>query len=190
MSEGLKVAFKEWAAICQALGQGRQSIVLRKGGIAENFEPEQTRFWLFPTYLHQQETSLRDDARPLLEQALADKPTDDMVHLSHFAEVTGIYHVRELMPALMLAHLHLLSEATVRQRFEYRTPGLYVFCLRVFAVPVAHALPSRPEYAGCKSWVELEQPLSIVGARPVILDQQHDDVQKSLDMLLNPTAFA
>ena len=28
------VGFKEWALVCQALGTGRQSIILRKGGIA------------------------------------------------------------------------------------------------------------------------------------------------------------
>jgi hypothetical protein len=31
----LGVALKEWAVICQALAEGRQTILLRKGGIAE-----------------------------------------------------------------------------------------------------------------------------------------------------------
>ena len=29
------VGFKEWAIVCEALGRGEQSIILRKGGIAE-----------------------------------------------------------------------------------------------------------------------------------------------------------
>jgi hypothetical protein len=29
------VGFKEWAIVGEALGRGRQSIILRKGGIAE-----------------------------------------------------------------------------------------------------------------------------------------------------------
>src|SRR5262249_3675617 len=29
----MKTAFKEWAAICRGLGQGRQIVILRKGGI-------------------------------------------------------------------------------------------------------------------------------------------------------------
>ena len=39
----LNVAFKEWAVVCQALAAGRQSVILRKGGIAEEggiFRPE------------------------------------------------------------------------------------------------------------------------------------------------------
>ena len=31
----LKDAFKEWAVICRALAEGRQALILRKGGIAE-----------------------------------------------------------------------------------------------------------------------------------------------------------
>jgi hypothetical protein len=32
------MAFKEWAVVCEALGSGRQSVILRKGGIAEGRE--------------------------------------------------------------------------------------------------------------------------------------------------------
>ena len=51
-NESLKFAYKEWAAICLALAQGKQSLLLRKGGIAEpdgDFQLEQTDFWLLPT---------------------------------------------------------------------------------------------------------------------------------------------
>ncbi len=47
-------AFKEWEGIVAALGQGAQTILLRKGGIAEGragFRPEHDKFWLFPTPL-------------------------------------------------------------------------------------------------------------------------------------------
>ena len=57
------VAFKEWAGICDALIAGRQSIVVRKGGISESagpgvFVPEHSEFWLFPTWVHQAEQGL------------------------------------------------------------------------------------------------------------------------------------
>ena len=31
----LKYAFKEWAVVCRALTEGKQALILRKGGIAE-----------------------------------------------------------------------------------------------------------------------------------------------------------
>ena len=89
---GLRHAFKEWAVICQALAEGRQSVVLRKGGIAEKtdeFQVEHTRFWLYPTYVHQQRDGVTADALPLLEQAEAERPPQGVVRLTHFAEATA-----------------------------------------------------------------------------------------------------
>jgi hypothetical protein len=189
----LKYAFKEWAVICKALAEGKQALILRKGGTAEadgDFRVEHTRFWLFPTYTHQQAEGLRPEALPLLEQAEAERPPAGIVRLSHFAEVTGIYHVRDLVSALMLAHLHFWSEGTVRKRFAYRTPGLFVMPVRVYKAAQAFELPDTAYYQGCRSWVELERELPTDGATPVRTEEQMRDLRQSLDLLLNPTALA
>jgi hypothetical protein len=188
----LRHAFKEWAVICRALAEGRQAIILRKGGISEKageFVVEHTRFWLFPTYAHQQRTGIRPEAHALLEEVEAERPPAGVVRLSHFAEVGGAYRVRDLTRALLLAHLHLWSEETVRSRFNYRDPGLFVIPVRVYRAKEGE-LPMTPYYAGCKSWVELEQELPTKGARPVLKEADFRDVHRSLDLLLNPTALA
>jgi hypothetical protein len=189
----LQHAFKEWAVICEALGQGQQAITLRKGGIEEQegeFTVQQMRFWLYPTYSHQQTTGINDDARPLLEQVQATPPPAGMVRLQYWAEVATIYRIREELPALLLSHLHCWSEETVRQRFHYREPGLYLLVLRVHRLPKAHEIAELAAYEGCRSWVELEKPLSTEGSTPVLDDASFRIVQKQLDMLLSPTAFA
>ena len=87
-------ALKEWAVICRALADGRQALLLRKGGIAEtdgDFRLEHDRFWFFPTYVHQQRTGTRPEAYPLLEQAEAERPPPGTVRMSHFGEVGGVY---------------------------------------------------------------------------------------------------
>jgi hypothetical protein len=188
----LRHAFKEWAVICRALAEGKQAIILRKGGIAEttgDFQVEHARFWLFPTYVHQQRDSIQPQARKLLEKVEADRPPAGVVRLTHFAEVGGIYRVRDLTLALMLAHLHLWSEETVRSRFAYRQPGLWVLPLRVFRAAAAVDLPMTSAYEGCRSWVELEQELSTEGAKPILPETDFRDVQHQLDLLLNPTAM-
>lgn len=189
----LRFAFKEWAVICKALAAGRQALILRKGGIAEaggGFAVEHRRFWLFPTYVHQQRAGVKPEAHALLEEAEAERPPAGVVRLTHFAEVAGIYRVRDLVRALMLDHLHLWSEETVRQRFEYRGPGLFVLAVRVYQAPAGHDLPLTPYYEGCKSWVELERELPTDGARPVLSEDDFQDVLHGLDLLLNPTALA
>jgi len=67
----LQVALKEWAVVCQALGSGRQIMLLRKGGIYEaagEFELENREFLLFPTYLHQNAQMLKPEAQGGVEK--------------------------------------------------------------------------------------------------------------------------
>ena len=59
-----RVAFKEWAGVCDALIEGRQTVIIRKGGISETagpgeFDLEHPEFWLYPTWVHQAEQGLR-----------------------------------------------------------------------------------------------------------------------------------
>ena len=189
----LRHALKEWAAVCEALADGRQQLILRKGGIAEpgdGFRLEHTRFWLYPTYTHQQRKGLRHEAFPYLERAEEQRPPAGTVRLTHFAEVDGVYHVKNKTAALILAHLHLWSEQAVAARFDYRVPGLYVLPLRVYRASRAFEIPERPEYQGCHSWVELEEELPDEDATPVRDAEALRDLHRSLDLLLRPTALA
>jgi hypothetical protein len=55
-------ALKEWAVVCKALEEGRQVLLLRKGGIMEykqGFEVKHDKFLLFPTFEHQSKESIR-----------------------------------------------------------------------------------------------------------------------------------
>lgn len=190
---GLRHAFKEWAVICQALAEGRQAVVLRKGGIAEKmgeFQVEHSRFWLYPTYVHQQRDVVSADALPLLEQAEAQRPPRGVVRLTHIAETAGVYHLHNLPAALLLGGMHCWSAATVKSRFEYKHPGLFVLPVRVYRAAQAFDLPETAEYAGCRSWVELERELPTDGAAPVLSDEAYREVRDRLDRLLQPTALA
>ena len=56
------IAFKEWSLVCDALGRGEQSLILRKGGIAEGragFRFQHPEFLLLPTLFHEQAAKLR-----------------------------------------------------------------------------------------------------------------------------------
>ncbi len=187
----LRVAFKEWAAVCRALALGRQSIILRKGGIAETggtFVPAHNRFWLYPTYVHQQAGGLKPEAAELLRAAEAERPPAGTLRLTHFAEVKAIYHITKLFGALLFEDFHCWSEETVRQRFAHRTPGLYVLAVRVFASSEPLELPESAEYAGCRTWVDLGRDLPTEPAQAVLPDSQFDDLLLSLSRRLNPAA--
>jgi hypothetical protein len=163
-TNSLSVSFKEWAAVCRALAAGRQAVILRKGGIAEvggEFRPEHPRFLLYPTHFHeQQRLGIKPEFLPLLDAAEAERPPAGVVRISHWAEVTAVRFADNLEDVLALDDRHILSEETVRQRFAYRRPGLYVLDVTVRLLPSPVEIAETPEYAGCKTWVQLAEAVA------------------------------
>ena len=51
-------------------------------------------------------------------------------------------------------------------------------------------MPDTAYYQGCRSWVDLEQPLPTEGATPVLPPEALADLHRQLDLLLQPTALA
>lgn len=168
----LSIAFKEWAVICEALANGKQSLILRKGGIAEEggvFKPEHAEFLLYPTYFHEHRAGIKPAFLPLLEAAEAVKPPAGTVRFSHFVRVESVSHVTDLDSALALDSQHAWTPDVVKQRFNYRTPGLFVLNVHVFKLAKPMDVTERPEYAGCKTWVTLDTPINTTGAEEVKL---------------------
>jgi hypothetical protein len=179
MPPDCKIAFKEWAAVCEALAAGRQSIILRKGGIhegREGFRVEHSRFWLYPTNFHQAADGLTPDASEFIARALAGtKPAPGELPTNSiclFAEVADVHELRSEPAALRLDGHHIWSEATIRQRFAYRQPGLFLLVVRVFALAVPVQVRESPEMAGCKSWVILPAAIAMDGLTPVLDDAE------------------
>ncbi len=167
----LSIAFKEWAVICEALAEGRQSLILRKGGISEDggvFRPEHSEFLLYPTYFHEHRAGIKPAFLPLLERADAAKPAAGTVRFTHFVRVESVSHIAKLDDALTLDSLYAWTPDVVTQRFHYRTPGLFVLNVRVFRLARPVEVTERPEYAGCKTWVTLDTPIDTDSATPAL----------------------
>jgi hypothetical protein len=185
----LSIAFKEWAVVCQALATGRQALILRKGGISEvggEFQPEHSRFWLYQTYLHEHKDGIKPASLQLLEQALHDRAPNGMLRLTHFAEVTGIHHVAREDVVLGLDEFHIWSESAVKTKFHYRHPGAFVLSVRIYRAAKSMEILEMPDYAGCRTWVKLAEPLSTDGAVPVLDEQEYaantERLKKSMGM--------
>ena len=171
----MKQAFKEWAVICRALATGRQVLIFRKGGIDEvagAFQLEHRKFLLFPTGFHQSQDQLQPEAKMLLGDALAERPAEGRVTISHCAVVADAIGVDTLSTLCALRGDHIWSDAVVEERFHrWGEEGVCVMIVRVYRLcePVTIAL--KEDYAGCKSWVDLDEDIPIDGAVPVVTDE-------------------
>ena len=176
------IALKEWAVVCAALACGKQSILVRKGGIDEGpsgFLPEHPLFWLLPTAYHQSPDSLQSGAHELLASAQNSfRPGEIRIDL--LAAVEDVFRVERVEDLEKLRGLHIWSDATTGQRFHYRAPGLFIMLLCVHRIPSPAILPEWPELAGCRSWVDLPEPLSTDGATPVVSEGEWGTVSESM----------
>ncbi|OBH00810.1 hypothetical protein A5698_08740 [Mycobacterium sp. E136] len=163
-------ALKEWSAAVHALLDGRQTVLLRKGGIHEKrFAVTASRFLLFPTVAHSHPERVRAEHRDLLDAAAADS-TDDAVMIRAGARVVAAVEVNRPETLEQIAPLHIWTDESVRaDRLDFR-PKHRLTALVVQASPLVRPLrlERTPEYAGCTSWVQL--PVDPQWAPPV-----HDD---------------
>jgi hypothetical protein len=169
------IAFKEWAAIDAALGDGAQTVIVRKGGIhegREGFRVAHGEFWIFPTYVHEAAAGLEPDAAPLLARVEAERPQTGLLRLSHYAVVNDVYELRDEALLPRPAGEHAWSAKTIEERFHYRQPGLFVLVVRVYAARTPQVIPNSPHFAGCRSWVELPVELSTTGLDVVLRDDE------------------
>jgi hypothetical protein len=163
-------AFKEWAIVCASIERGETSLIFRKGGIAEGsqgFQLKHTRFFLFPTYFHEQiERTRLGRERDLL-------PRKDCVTISVFVEIEFAALVRDLNPLQTLEELHVLQSTVLEERFYYdKQEGLHVAFLRAFRLSPVWQLPLHPSYGGCRSWITLPDPPSDLRKEPVLADEE------------------
>jgi hypothetical protein len=172
-----QIAFKEWAVVCAALAAGRQTIILRKGGIdegREGFHVAHHEFWLLPTRFHQDPAQLTSDAQPLWQQVRDQPLRPGEFSIDLYAMVHKVFEVREMAALQRIADQHILSAETIEQRFHYRHPGLFVLAVRIHRIPQPHEVGDSPYIAGCKSWVELPGAISTAGATAVLDDTAFD----------------
>ena len=171
------IGFKEWQVVCDALASGRQSILLRKGGIHEGrqgFSFAHESFFLFPTRFH----ALADQVREGEVKVLPEWQPGDVIGITHHAEALWAITLTDWKKVGALEPLHIYSEQTVRDRFDWEGKGMasgsiHLALVRVRELATPWEFPYEAKYGGCRSWVNLPEPPAgwKDSARPVLADE-------------------
>ena len=176
-------ALKEWAVAIRALREGRQVILLRKGGIRESggeFVVEARDVALFPTFDHQAEQAgtLQPCYGAWREEEEQLRPKGDVIRIDAWARVTDILLVEPARYPKLFAFgsQHIYGDAFLKYRAENEPhKPLYCLFLRAFNLPNPVMLPMEPDYYGCKSWITLESELSLAGATPAVSRHTYEE---------------
>ena len=183
--DSLRYALKEWAVAVRALERGETALVVRKGGIREKaFAVPKTRFFLLPGYEHQRPELLKGEYRHLMDE-IPDLTDDGPLRFTSFAEVAGAYEISEAEELAALDPHHMWTPEYAESRFRWRPKKpLTVLVLRTYLLPETVELPYVDEYGGCKSWIGLQETVSVEGARPALLQEEfHRLVAPALGVL-------
>lgn len=169
-------ALKEWAVATDALERGETIMLLRKGGIREegkHFRVAHDEVLLYPTYEHQQPHLLKPEyARKV--QPVESGWHPETVRIGAWARITDILQVSEREAVEGLLPFHIWNEQFAAERFGWKPRfPLYVLLLRAYRLAQPRTIPYLAAYGGCKSWIDLAEPIGLDDMTPVLGDAEY-----------------
>jgi hypothetical protein len=165
------IGFKEWAIVCDAIRRGEESIILRKGGIAEGWDGfafKHDEFFLFPTQYHEQVEKTRRLQREIRPRR------EGEIEIRAVAKVEFAGVITSWETATALEPFHIWHREVVRDRFDYdKAPGIHFACVRAYKLAQPWIIPDLPAYGGCRSWVNLPEVPNEMELAPVLSEAEH-----------------
>ena len=177
------IALKEWAIVCKALEDGKQMLLLRKGGIMEyrkGFEVKHNEFLLYPTFEHQSVESIKVEYKEKLKEILEEQnkyynnndnnnnrkeidkdnknfntSSNNIIKL--LAKVEDVIEISDKLILSELRDYHIWSDEYVTMRMKYNpSKPMSILLLRIYKLRKPLIVDINDTWAGCKSWIDIE----------------------------------
>jgi hypothetical protein len=180
-------ALKEWATAIAALETGKTILLLRKGGIKEvggRFQVQYPQALLYPTYEHQKPELLKPEYAAQVNP-VASGWHPETVSIGSWANITDIFSVTQESVVDRLLPYHIWNEKLVSDRLHWKPrQPLYLLLLRVYKLPQRFNIPYAQEYGGCKSWLDLQQPISLEGSIPILNEPEYTEQVEAIRQIV------
>ncbi len=159
--------------VIQALADGRQVLLVRKGGLvepSEGFTFQSKEFLFYPTFEHQAVAFVLPGYQSLFPTLAAERRAG-WLRVAYAGRVEAVVETRDGEALKRLKDLHIYTDGLLTQRMRWQPEQpLVIGCVRVFRLREPLELPMQDAYAGCKSWVQLAETVSLKEAEPVLSD--------------------
>jgi hypothetical protein len=164
----MALAFKEWSYIVDALGKGKQNLIIRKGGLREpdsSFQLAGQEFLLFPTLYHQATESIKPEWLPFLKGDTYHQK-EGKVLIKYFARIADAKIISDKAVLQKLNAYHAWKPEVISERFDRWESQVHLLIVQVFELGAALELDLLPEYEGCLSWLNIDRNIEFIG-RPI-----------------------
>jgi hypothetical protein len=186
-------ALKEWQVAISALTAGETVLLLRKGGIKESsgkFTIHKPQFLLYPTYEHQNPHLLKPIyAKQVNPVASSWHP--ETVEIGSWAAIHWAFSVSDPDVVAQLLPLHIWNELFITDRLQWKpNRPLTLLVLRVYRLVRSQVIPFDISYGGCRSWIDLKEPIAISDSQPVLGDRAFEQTAGQIDKIVrtDPTS--
>jgi hypothetical protein len=200
----LMIALKEWAIVCKALEDGKQMLLLRKGGIMDyrkGFEVKHNEFLLYPTFEHQSIESIIAEYKEKLKEILEeqnkyyynnnrkkiDKDNKNFNIATHniiklLAKVEDVIEISDKLILSELRDYHIWSDEYVTMRMNYNpSKPMSVLLLRIYKLRKPLIVDINDKWAGCKSWIDIETDKEFQNSHKLKMQNADYDTFESID---------
>ncbi|MCZ8518420.1 MULTISPECIES: DUF1802 family protein [Paenibacillus] len=184
------IGLKEWAAALEALRQGEQILIMRKGGIREetrDFQVESDSFYLYPTYEHQRKELMKPEYQESVDRSTQGWSAGQTeITITCYAELVEDILIEDGETLAKLRDEHIWTDRFAEERLKWKkTKPLHVMLLRVYELENPATIEIREEYNGCKSWIPLPgEKLDGIPRKPVLSDELFEQKATRLRSLL------
>jgi len=156
-------SLKEWATVVNALENGEQTVLLRKGGIldvASGFRIESKKFTLFPTQEHQEYNHIKPQFHKYLEQVKSNPPKNGFNRITSYAEVLAEADILSEEIIKKLSSFHIWSDSYINERRNWKLGNpMKTLFLKIYKILECNT-PLKSEYQDCKSWININEEIS------------------------------
>ncbi len=193
----MKYALKEWNTTIEALSKGLIVAIWRKGGINdtpsiktpfESFNIEQNQFVFFPTFTHEDPNKIKRDLWLLFDQNA--KPNkDNQIKIKYWAEIEEELVIEDQTQLLSISKELVNSEEYLKNSWNlYPSHKGKILLLRIYALNDPILITNSPEYAGCKSWIELKVDIPKAGSKPILSFKEFNRKSRLIKALLEESS--
>lgn len=84
-----------------------------------------------------------------------------------------------------LIKYHIWNQEFVRDRLQFKPhKPLYILLLRTYKLSQVYNIPYHPSYGGCRSWIKLQEPISLENRIPVLTQEDYDQKVSTIAQIL------
>lgn len=159
--ESITKCLNEWNATIEALGQGKQKILIRK------YITNLQKFLLYPTVSYASKDNYLENFQKkyhaFIEENALSKKEGNKTEIKYYAEVEKIIEI-PLNRLGKISKFHIWTNEHVKSYLESKKAQVWV--LRVYKLKK----PALAEHGGGQKYVNLTKPVSLDGIKPVLND--------------------